>query len=77
MDCAVIIPTRNRPDCLTRCLGGLIEANCVVVVDHASSGDAQRQNARVCCEAVEVDYVQNSHQLGAAASRNARVCRFV
>lgn len=69
-DISVIIPTRERPDCLGRALasidGDVLE---IIVVDDASSAAFHEVEA-VCHRDARVRLIPNEKQLGAARCRN-------
>lgn len=69
--CSVVIPTRNRPELLERCLSsiptGIAHA---IVVDDNSNAQMRVRNEVVCRKFKEITYLSNSERRGAGYSRN-------
>lgn len=72
----MVVPTRNRPDRLRRCLEALADARANysfgVLVCDSSSGDAADEVADICAEHDFVELIHHDRN-GAAAARNVGV----
>jgi GT2 family glycosyltransferase len=77
----VVIATRNRPEALARCLGGLVNQTTrdfgVVVVDDCSDTPLQAIVAREELAGLDATVVALPAQAGPAAARNAGVAHVV